>query len=86
MIKLFAYFPSFDFSTPVFIILYASLLILIVTHADKPGTILRVIEMHFFVAVVRQVCILCIALEPPAGIIVLRDVFLENTVYPPTLL
>jgi xanthine/uracil permease len=38
--------------------------------------------MHFLVAVVRQACILLVALEPPAGIIVLRDVFLENTVYP----
>ncbi len=43
---------------------------------------MRLIEMHFLVAVVRQICILALALEPPAGIIVLRDVFLENTVYP----
>jgi hypothetical protein len=38
--------------------------------------------MHFIVAIVRQLCILLIALEPPVGLIVLRDVFLENTVYP----
>lgn len=38
--------------------------------------------MHFAVAVLRQLCILLVALEPPVGIIVLRDVFLENTVYP----
>ena len=38
--------------------------------------------MHFAFAVIRQLCILIIALEPPVGLIVLRDVFLENTVYP----
>ncbi|QLH44815.1 MAG: hypothetical protein HWD58_03890 [Bacteroidota bacterium] len=52
------------------------------THLDQPKVIWRVIEMHFLVAIVRQICILIVALEPPAGLIVLRDVFLENTVYP----
>jgi hypothetical protein len=80
--KLLYWLPSFDFSVPVFIVLYSSLSLIILTHLDKPRVILRVIEMHFLVAVIRQLCILLIALEPPAGLIVLRDVFLENTVYP----
>lgn len=80
--KLLEIIPSFDFSLFVFILLYSSLTIVILTHLHKPKVILRIIEMHFLVAVVRQICILCIALEPPVGIIVLRDVFLENTVYP----
>lgn len=75
-------FPSYDFSLPIFVLLYSSLLLLILTHLHKPKVIMRLIEMHFLVAVVRQICILLVALEPPAGIIVLRDVFLENTVYP----
>lgn len=74
--------PSHDFSAFIFVLLYSSLLLLILTHLHQPKVIMRLIEMHFLVAVVRQVCILLIALEPPAGIIVLRDVFLENTVYP----
>ncbi len=80
--KLLTFFPSTDFSTLIFLLLYSSLLILIFTHLDKPKIILRILEMHLFVAVVRQVCILMVALEPPAGMIVLRDVFLENTFYP----
>lgn len=80
--KLLYWLPSFDFSVPVFIVLYSSLSLIILTHLDKPRVILRVIEMHFLVAVIRQLCILLIALDPPAGLIVLRDVFLENTVYP----
>ncbi|OSZ79548.1 hypothetical protein CAP35_15245 [Chitinophagaceae bacterium IBVUCB1] len=80
--KLLSFFPSYDFSTIIFILLYTSLFALILTHLHKPKTIMRLIEMHFMVAIVRQVCILLIALEPPTGIIVLRDVFLENTVYP----
>lgn len=75
-------FPSHDFSIYVFLVLYCSLSLVVITHLDKPRVILRIIEMHFMVAVIRQVCILMVALEPPAGMIVLRDVFLENTVYP----
>ncbi len=80
--KLLYWFPSYDFSFYIFILLYSSLTLVVLTHLDKPKIILRIIEMHFLVAVVRQLCILLIALDPPAGIIVLRDVFLENTVYP----
>ena len=75
-------FPSIDFSVPIFVLLYSSLTLILVTHLNKPKVILRVIEMHFAVAVVRQLCILLVALDPPNGIIVLRDLFLENTVYP----
>ncbi len=80
--KLLGFFPSFDFSAPVFLLLYISLFTLILTHLDKPRIILKLIEMHFLVAITRQVCILLVPLEPPTGIIVLRDLFLENTVYP----
>lgn len=80
--KLLTLFPSIDFSTWIFVLLYLSLGTMVLTHILKPAVIMRVIEMHLLVAVVRQLCIMMIALEPPAGIIVLRDVFLENTVYP----
>ncbi len=80
--KLLYLLPSYDFSFYVFILLYTSLTLAVITHLDKPKVILRIIEMHFLVAVIRQICILLIALEPPAGLIVLRDIFLENTVYP----
>lgn len=80
--KLLTFFPSIDFSAFIFLLLYTSLLTIILTHLDKPKVIVRVLEMHLLVAIVRQVCILLVALEPPAGLIVLRDVFLENTVYP----
>lgn len=80
--KLLYLFPSIDFSEYVFLTLYCSLGLVVLMHLDKPKVILQIIEMHFAVAVVRQLCILMVALEPPAGIIVLRDVFLENTVYP----
>lgn len=80
--KLLYLFPTIDLSAPVFLLLYSSLTLIIITHLEKPKVILRVIEMHFLVAVVRQVCILAVALDPPVGMIVLRDLFLENTVYP----
>jgi len=81
--KLLTFFPSIDFSTSIFILLYTSMLAIVLAHLNRPRVVLRVLEMHLLVAVVRQACILLVALEPPAGLIVLRDVFLENTVYPP---
>lgn len=74
--------PSYDFSTFIFALLYSSMFAIIITHLHKPKVITRIFEMHLAVAIVRQICILLVALEPPAHIIVLRDVFLENTVYP----
>jgi len=75
-------FPSIDFSAPIFLLLYSSLFIILLTHLSNPRVVLRVLEMHLLVAIVRQACILMVALEPPSGIIVLHDMFLENTVYP----
>jgi hypothetical protein len=80
--KLLDYIPQYDFSLSIFLLLYGSICLLIITHLNKPTLILRLIEMHFYVAIVRQICILMLPLEPPIGIIVLRDLFLENTVYP----
>jgi hypothetical protein len=76
------YFPSIDFSVAIFLLLYGSILTFILLHLDKPRIIFRFMEMHFLVALVRQICILMFALEPPHGIIILKDVFLENTFYP----
>jgi hypothetical protein len=80
--KLLTLFPSIDFSMPIFMLLYSSMAAILLANLNKPKVIVRIFEMHLLVAVVRQVCILCVALEPPVGLIVLRDVFLENTVYP----
>lgn len=80
--KILDFFPALDFSVTIFLLLYGSIALIIITHLNKPKLILRIIEMHFYVAVARQICILLVALEPPTGIIVLRDIFLENTVYP----
>ena len=80
--KLLTFFPSIDFSSFIFLLLYTSLFAIIAAHLNRPKVIVRVLEMHLAVAVVRQACILMVALEPPSGLIVLRDVFLENTVYP----
>jgi hypothetical protein len=80
--ELLYYIPQFDFSVAIFCLLYSSLLLVVLTHLHKPKIIYRIIEMHLLVAVIRQICILIVALDPPAGIIVLRDIFLENTVYP----
>lgn len=80
--RLLTFLPRFDWSMPVFVLLYASICIMLLAYLQRPGIILRVLEMHFYVAVFRQLCILLIALEPPKGIIVLRDIFLENSIYP----
>lgn len=81
--KLISLIPQFDFSTPIFLLLYSSLFLVIISFLHKPKMILKLIEMHIVIALVRQFCILLIALEPPHGLIILKDVFLENSFYPP---
>lgn len=80
--QLLSFFPTSDYSLPIFLLLYISLAVLVFAHVRTPSVIVSVLEMHFYVAVVRQCCILLVALEPPEDMILLRDIFLENTVYP----
>ncbi len=80
--KILQLFPPNDYSLPIFILLYSSIATVVVSHIHKPRVIMRLIEMHLLIAVTRQITILLIALEPPSGLIVLRDIFLENTFYP----
>lgn len=80
--KLLYIIPTFDFSLAIFLLLYSSIFLIFISHLHKPKIIYRILELHLLVAVVRQICIFLVALEPPIGIIVLRDIFLENTIYP----
>src|ERR1043166_3291085 len=44
------FFPRIDFSAAIFTLLYSSIIIFTLAHLDKPRLILRMIEMHLFVA------------------------------------
>jgi hypothetical protein len=58
------------------------MLLFLFTHLSKPRVLILALEMHLLVAIARQICILAFALEPPSGMIILTDFFLENTFYP----
>lgn len=80
--KLLNLFPIFDWSEPIFFLLYTSLFLVMASHLNRPRVVIQILEMQLMMAVTRQICIMLIALEPPTGFLLLRDVFLENTIYP----
>ncbi len=79
---LLSHLPIIDCSELIFFLLYGSMATILVSHLDRPKAIIRILELQFIMALVRQLCILMIPLEPPTGMLILRDVFLENTFYP----
>lgn len=76
------YLPVADFSVFIFLLLYSSMILAFAAHLHQPKLIIRFLEMQALVGVTRQIFILLVALEPPHGIVMLKDVFLENTFYP----
>ncbi len=75
--------PKYDFSIAIFTLLYGCMALILISNIKNPYNIIMIAEMHLYVAVVRQICILLVPLEAPLGIIPLTDVLLENTFYPP---
>ncbi len=75
-------FPNMDFSFGIFLLLYTCMAAIIINNLRNPYKIIMIAEMHLYVAIVRQICILLLPLEAPLGIIPLQDILLENTFYP----
>jgi hypothetical protein len=80
--KILFFIPQFDFSVAIFVLLYGCMSLILLSNIKNPYTIVMVAEMHLYVAVIRQICILLVPLEAPIGIIPLTDILLENTFYP----
>lgn len=78
---LLARIPSFDLSLPLFSVIYASSLLVIIHLINKPGPLLRGLIALALVYTVRIVTLYFVPLDPPVGCIPLADPFILHLAY-----
>ncbi len=72
--------PS-DYSVLIFILIYSVIVHTIATHANRPLTILAGLVSYALLTYLRMVTLYVVTLEPPLGIIELKDPLLGNVAY-----
>lgn len=70
-----------DFSVPVFIFTYGSVVFAIVTTVTKPVLFLRLLTAYVLMQLIRCVVLLTVPLDAPADILPLNDPLLESSFY-----
>lgn len=70
-----------DLSVPLFVMTYSSIIIGLVFSFRRPDLALLAMLTTIMIIFFRFLSIYLVPLEAPEGIIPLRDIFLENTVY-----
>lgn len=65
--------PAVDLSVPLFVVLYGAILFGIAKLVRHPGVLLRTAWAYLLMLVLRMVSMALFTLEPPAGMIPLRD-------------
>lgn len=69
--------PVYDFTWPIFIIIYAGLVIGLVTLGSTPVRFLTALQSYLLMVSIRFVAMYAVPLDPPAGIIPLADPFVQ---------
>lgn len=70
-------FTAVDFTWLIFIIIYASLAAALISLLPHPQELLFAIQLYASMVVVRIIAMYLLPLEPPEGIIILKDPFVE---------
>ncbi len=71
--RLLDYLTPHDFSIPIFIIIWSTTILLIIRCVNQPAIFLQVIYCLVILSVVRMITIYLVPLNPPAGLIVIKD-------------
>jgi hypothetical protein len=74
-------FKSVNLTWFIFLFTYGSVLFGILTIVSKPKLVLTVLHAYMLVLLFRVICMYFIPLEPPAGIIPLHDIMIEDSFY-----
>lgn len=69
--------PAYDFTWPIFIIIYAGLVVGLVTLSSHPANLLTALQSYSLMVCVRLVMMFTAPLDPPGGIIPLADPFVQ---------
>jgi len=70
-------FTAVDFTWLIFLIIYASLAAALVSLLPHPAELLFAVQLYAFMVVVRIISMYLLPLEPPGGMIILKDPFVE---------
>lgn len=71
----------FDLSVATFLLIYFAAALCIITLLSKPELLLKAVQAYFLILTFRIVTLLIFPLEPPEGIILLKDPFIEHFFY-----
>ena len=67
------YIPAYDLSIIIFLLVWSTSLLILVRSIQQPSIFIATIYLLILINVVRMSCIWLIALDPPPGIIHLKD-------------
>jgi PAP2 superfamily C-terminal len=74
-------FPPQDFSVLIFALIYISLIIVLWGLINKPYAIALGLGSYLIITLVRTLTMYVFTLDPPVGIIVLQDPFIDRIAY-----
>ncbi len=70
-----------DLSVFTFLLIYTAAVICVITLLNKPELFLKAIQAYFLILIFRIITLLIFPLEPPEGIILLKDPIIEQFFY-----
>jgi hypothetical protein len=70
--------PAYNVSTPIFLIVWVATLFILIRSYQNPGICVTFLWSYIFLNITRVIIISLVALEPPAGILILRDPIINN--------
>ncbi len=70
-----------DLSIFTFLLIYSAAVICIISLLNKPELFLKTIQTYFLILIFRIITLFIFPLEPPEGIILLKDPFIEHFFY-----
>ena len=73
--------PPVDLSVVTFLLIYTAALVCIISLLNKPELFLKAVQAYFLILIFRMITLLVFPLEPPEGIILLKDPFIEHFFY-----
>ncbi len=71
----------FDLSIATFLLIYFAAVLCIITLLNKPFLFLKAVQAYFLILIFRIITLTIFPLEPPEGIILLKDPFIEHFFY-----
>jgi hypothetical protein len=71
----------FDLSILTFLLIYIAAIICIINLVKSPALFLKAVQAYFLILIFRMITLTIFPLEPPDGIILLKDPFIEHLFY-----